>query len=64
MIDTDNVNAYVDSFLPLVEDEVAQTRLAAARVLKRCLMLAGPSSLAKVDSVLSSKDLLYARKHE
>lgn len=57
-IEAENVDCYVDSFLHLVEDEVAQTRLAAVRVLGRCLMLVSRVPLAKMDSVLSSTNLV------
>lgn len=46
-----NIDVFTDSFLPLVEDEVVNTRLAAIRILKRCLLTGRPT---KVDSVLTS----------
>lgn len=46
-----NINVFTDCLLPLVEDEVVNTRLAAIRILKRCLLIGRPT---KLDSVLTS----------
>ncbi len=47
-----NVDIYAGAFLHLVEDEIVNSRLAAIRALKRCLLVAKPSNL---DSVITSK---------
>lgn len=47
-----NVDVYAEAFLHLVEDEVLNSRLAAIRVLRRCLLIAQP---ANIDSILTSK---------
>ncbi len=57
VMDASNVEFYVDSFLPLVEDEVIQTRLSAVRVLQRCLLLAPQIPKTKIDIIFSSNNL-------
>lgn len=46
-----NIDAISDSFVDLVEDEVVNTRLAAIKILHRCLFAGRPTN---TDSILTS----------
>lgn len=51
-----NLNVFVESFLPLVEDEITSTRLATIRILKHCLLL-GVGQPTKLDAVFTSNNV-------